>query len=46
MKRFTLACVLVTLAALFVVGLVGCGGGDPEPDVPTPVTSCIAGRCL
>lgn len=46
MKRFALACVLVTLAVLFAIGLVGCGGGDPEPDVLTPTTSCIAGRCL
>lgn len=46
MKRFALAVVLVTLAALFVIGLVGCGGGDPEPDAPTPSVSCVAGRCL
>lgn len=46
MKRFALAGVIVTLAALFVIGLVGCGGGDSEPDVLTPSVSCVGGRCL
>ncbi len=30
------------IAAILLLGLLaGCGGGDPEPDVPTPHIDCV-----
>lgn len=39
--RVVLYAAALAWLALAVLLVAGCGGGDPEPDVPTPHIDCV-----